>query len=126
MLLVVASKVRVCISESHIVDYREAVANEQTDIRLKLSHFYINESNAADCHSIWKHNTSTVISLDIDREEFIGEQFGMPASRYEFDLSSSHKLQSFELSGEWIGFKGKCMLCIIISIIFNIFMYISV
>ncbi|KAH3780902.1 hypothetical protein DPMN_158727 [Dreissena polymorpha] len=87
--------------------YREAVANKQTDIRLKLSHFYVNESNAADCHSIWKHNTSTVLSLDIDREEFIGEQLGMPASRYEFDLSSCHKLKSLELSGEWIGLKDS-------------------
>ncbi|KAH3780971.1 hypothetical protein DPMN_158796 [Dreissena polymorpha] len=106
--------------------YREAVANEHADIRLKLSHFNINENNVGDCHSIWNNNKSSVISLDIDREEFIGEQFGMPASRYEFDLSSSHKLQSLELRGEWIGFKGKCMLCIIIIIIFNIYNYFSV
>ncbi|KAH3788645.1 hypothetical protein DPMN_166792 [Dreissena polymorpha] len=89
---------------------REAVANKQEGIQLKLSHFYINESNIREFQGIWPTNTCNAqvlcVSLtgnDLSRSPAHGES----TSHFEFNLSSCHTLRKLLLSGSGILLKGK-------------------
>ncbi|XP_052225974.1 uncharacterized protein LOC127841292 [Dreissena polymorpha] len=87
-----------------LAGYREAVANQQKDIVLKLSRFYFDfDNDIRDLHSIWTNNKSDVLYTDIhvpDRQ--ISQTEGESASHIEFDLSSCNKLKSLELNGKGI------------------------
>ncbi|KAH3811761.1 hypothetical protein DPMN_140176, partial [Dreissena polymorpha] len=81
---------------------REAVANKQDDIRLKLSHFYITPSNLRDLNLIWSTNTSNVNSLNflnINRSSLSRDE---QTSHFEVNLPLCHKLKWLELRGNGI------------------------
>ncbi|KAH3811700.1 hypothetical protein DPMN_140115 [Dreissena polymorpha] len=85
---------------------REAVANKQDDIRLKLSHFYITPSNLRDLNLIWSTNTSNVnsLTLDIPRSLLSRDE---QTSHFEVNLSSCHQLKWLRLKGNGIWLRGK-------------------
>ncbi|KAH3783134.1 hypothetical protein DPMN_161062 [Dreissena polymorpha] len=102
--------------------YREAVANEQTNIVLTLSHmFYLNrelvslKNNVRNLHSVWKNNTRNLLSLDLRigncsrPSAFRGGSpaTAEPTSHIEFDMSSCHRLEYLHLAGDGIWLKGK-------------------
>ncbi|KAH3797110.1 hypothetical protein DPMN_150685 [Dreissena polymorpha] len=81
--------------------YREAVLNEQTNIRLRLSYFIVNGNNLRDIYNIWKENTSNALALDMTNDT---DSHSSPAHRdqtcpVEFDLSSCIKLKVLRLEG---------------------------
>ncbi|KAH3780478.1 hypothetical protein DPMN_158293 [Dreissena polymorpha] len=83
--------------------YREAVANHQKDIVLKLSNYEYHGNNIRDLHSIWTNNKSNVLSMIIsvpDRES--SSTRGESESHIEFDLSPCIKLTLLELYGKGI------------------------
>ncbi|KAH3813085.1 hypothetical protein DPMN_141535 [Dreissena polymorpha] len=92
---------------------REAEANNQYDIRLQLSHFYINEINYRDLNLIWSTNTSNVLSLSVKTSSrmfnFMLRERDKPSSHFEFNVSSCHKLKSLQLLGDAIWLKGKAV-----------------
>ncbi|XP_052245612.1 uncharacterized protein LOC127854590 [Dreissena polymorpha] len=81
-----------------LTGHREAVANQQTDILLKLSRYTdVYDENIRDLHSIWTQNKSNVLKMRIhvlDRKNY--------ASHIEFKLSSCINLKSLELDGNGI------------------------
>ncbi|KAH3718566.1 hypothetical protein DPMN_061371 [Dreissena polymorpha] len=93
--------------------YREAVANQQNDIRLKLSifHFFyfsISANNLRDLHSVWTNNKSNVLALTIHVLDIQSSlKNGESASHIEFDLSSCSKLNTFVLDGNGILLSGN-------------------
>ncbi|KAH3710718.1 hypothetical protein DPMN_070211 [Dreissena polymorpha] len=93
--------------------YREAVANVQTGILLRLSHFEINENNLIDMYNIWRENKSNVKHLGIIvyhetyRDKHCSPTQSEPTSQVEFDLSSCHKLKYLTLKGSGIHIQGN-------------------
>ncbi|KAH3783115.1 hypothetical protein DPMN_161043 [Dreissena polymorpha] len=105
--------------------YREAVANEQTNIALTLSHmsnvdtieFKSMTNVVRDLHSVWKNNTRNLLSLDLlidisncsRPSAFRGGSpaTAEPTSHIEFDMSSCHRLEYLYLDGDDIWLKGK-------------------
>ncbi|KAH3783176.1 hypothetical protein DPMN_161105 [Dreissena polymorpha] len=108
--------------------YREAVANEQTNIALTLSHMFYWRDNireldslkndVRDLHSVWKNNTRNLLSLDlridnlIDFNRLFAFRGGSPAiaeptSHIEFDMSSCHRLEYLDLGGNGIWLKDS-------------------
>ncbi|KAH3783203.1 hypothetical protein DPMN_161134 [Dreissena polymorpha] len=102
--------------------YREAIANEQTNIALTLSRLKGLKNDVRDLHSVWKNNTRNLLSLDIsiesddditsDSDDDIAVRGGSPAtaeptSHIEFDMSSCHRLEYLDLRGNDIWLKGK-------------------
>ncbi|KAH3783146.1 hypothetical protein DPMN_161074 [Dreissena polymorpha] len=100
--------------------YREAIANEQTNIALTLSHLKGLKNDVRDLHSVWKNNTRNLLSLDIsiesddditsDSDDDIAVRGGSPAtaehtSHIEFDMSSCHRLEYLSLDGNGIWLK---------------------
>ncbi|KAH3705668.1 uncharacterized protein LOC127859814 [Dreissena polymorpha] len=49
--------------------YMEAVANEYDDVRLELSHFFIDSQNIKDLHNIWARNIPTVRCVTLELED---------------------------------------------------------
>ncbi|KAH3780714.1 hypothetical protein DPMN_158535 [Dreissena polymorpha] len=91
-----------------LAGYREAVANQQKDIVLKLSVYYLHfDNDIQDLHSIWTNNGSSVLSMVVycDRESSPTRRES--ASQIEFDLSSCMKLKSLELHGNDILLKDS-------------------
>ncbi|KAH3867875.1 hypothetical protein DPMN_031012 [Dreissena polymorpha] len=85
---------------------KEAAANRQDGSGLKLSHFNITAENMRELHRLWSTNTSNVLTLHL-RTDVSSPEPGKPESRYEFNLSSCHKLKSLELLGNGICLRGK-------------------
>ncbi|KAH3825019.1 hypothetical protein DPMN_126881 [Dreissena polymorpha] len=87
--------------------YREAIANAQTYINLKLSHFNIDDENIhPDLHSLWVMNASSVEVLRVtvfSRDPlFDGKRSPdceKSSSTMDFELSSCHKLKVLKLYG---------------------------
>ncbi|KAH3735599.1 hypothetical protein DPMN_042135 [Dreissena polymorpha] len=93
------------IIESEI---REAAANKQYDIRLKLSHFYITDSNMRDLNLI--------LSTNLSNDQSLKFSFGTsssslavhePTSHFECNLSSCHKLKSLHRWGKHTRLTGN-------------------
>ncbi|KAH3780706.1 hypothetical protein DPMN_158527 [Dreissena polymorpha] len=87
-----------------LAGYREAVANQQKDIVLKLSGYYLDfDYDIRDLHSIWTNNGSNVLALKITvPDSQSSPTIGESSSHIEFDLSSCIKLKSLELNGNGI------------------------
>ncbi|KAH3710641.1 hypothetical protein DPMN_070130 [Dreissena polymorpha] len=96
-----------------LAGYREAIANAQTGILLRLSHFEIDEINVMEMYNIWRENKSNVMHLGIIvnhetyRDIHCSPTQCEPISQVEFDLSSCHKLIYLELKGSGIQIQGK-------------------
>ncbi|KAH3780520.1 hypothetical protein DPMN_158336 [Dreissena polymorpha] len=97
-----------------LAGYREAVANQQKDIVLKLSVYYFNYGDIQDLHTIWTNNKSNVLSMTINYK-WISQTAGESASHIEFDLSSCNKLKSLELDGAGILLSGNYKYNIVLS-----------
>ncbi|XP_052221617.1 uncharacterized protein LOC127838087 isoform X1 [Dreissena polymorpha] len=88
--------------------YREAVSNDQTDILLRLSHFYIVGNNLMVMNNVWRENKSNALALEIevhdetDRAIRSSSTHGEPTSQVEFDLSSCLNLKYLKLWGSGI------------------------
>ncbi|KAH3780655.1 hypothetical protein DPMN_158474 [Dreissena polymorpha] len=99
-----AGRFKAAFQDVILAGYREAVANQQKDIVLKLSAYYLEfDNDIQDLHSIWTNNKSDVQYMKIyvpDRQ--LSQTGGESASHIEFDLSSCNKLKSLELNGEGI------------------------
>ncbi|KAH3786716.1 hypothetical protein DPMN_164825 [Dreissena polymorpha] len=81
---------------------REATANNQDAIQMKLSHFYIDKGNIRDLNNIWCSNTIDAqrLFVKISRSDFLSSSEGCKStSHYEFNLSSCHNLKKLVLSG---------------------------
>ncbi|KAH3780556.1 hypothetical protein DPMN_158373 [Dreissena polymorpha] len=86
-----------------LAGFREAVANQQKDIVLKLSVYYFNVDNdMQDLHNIWTNNKSSVLSMVVYCDRESSATRGESASQIEFDLSSCMKLKSLVLNGKGI------------------------
>ncbi|KAH3781162.1 hypothetical protein DPMN_158987 [Dreissena polymorpha] len=95
-----------------LAGYREAVANQQKDIILKLSVYHLDfDNDMQDLHSIWTNNKSNVLSMCIsssrESSPTSSPTRGESASQIEFDLSSCMKLKSLELYGSGILLSGN-------------------
>ncbi|KAH3791065.1 uncharacterized protein LOC127841973 isoform X1 [Dreissena polymorpha] len=83
----------------------EAVANKQEGILLKLSHFYIDESNIRELHDIWPTDTCNVevLIVSLDMNDFLSSPaLGESATHFEFNLSSCQTLRKLCLWGSGI------------------------
>ncbi|KAH3780462.1 hypothetical protein DPMN_158277 [Dreissena polymorpha] len=91
-----------------LAGYREAVANQQKDILLKLSVYHLDfDNDMRDLHTIWTNNKSDVLSMEIYCNRESSRTRGESASQIEFDLSSCNKLQSLKLDGNGILLSGN-------------------
>ncbi|KAH3811686.1 uncharacterized protein LOC127833603 [Dreissena polymorpha] len=79
---------------------REAVANKQDGIRLKLSHFNITPGNMRDINLIWSTNTSNIHSFS-----GVFNALDERTSHFEVKLSSCLKLKWLQLWGNGIWFQ---------------------
>ncbi|KAH3824868.1 hypothetical protein DPMN_126722 [Dreissena polymorpha] len=95
--------------------YREAIANAQTCINLKLSHFNIDDENIhSDLHSLWVMNASsvevlrvTVFSRDPLFDGKSSPECEKSSSTMDFELASCHKLRVLKLYGYGVCLKAK-------------------
>ncbi|KAH3785584.1 uncharacterized protein LOC127843245 [Dreissena polymorpha] len=81
---------------------REAAANNQKDIQLRLRKVYINESNIRNLKYLWSTNTfnAQVLYAKIDTSYFLSSTaHGEPTSHFELCLSACHNLKSLYLLG---------------------------
>ncbi|XP_052227668.1 uncharacterized protein LOC127842275 isoform X2 [Dreissena polymorpha] len=82
---------------------REAVANKQEGIQLKLSHFFIDKSNIRELQDIWPTNTCNVHVVYVNM--VMSDSLSSPAcgeSTSHFELSSCHSLRRLFLYGSGI------------------------
>ncbi|XP_052227686.1 uncharacterized protein LOC127842295 [Dreissena polymorpha] len=87
-----------------LAGYREAVANQQKDIVLKLSVYQLKfDNDIQDLHSIWTINKSNVLSMRFDIPDKQSSPTRCQSVSYvQFNLSSCIKLKYLVLNGNGI------------------------
>ncbi|KAH3789495.1 hypothetical protein DPMN_167676 [Dreissena polymorpha] len=89
---------------------REAAANNQDYMQLKLSRFSIQKMNIRDLNHIWSTNTFNAQGLYVmiyTHDVMSSSGRSKPTSNFEFNLSSCHKLKILYLWGSGIWLKEK-------------------
>ncbi|KAH3770009.1 hypothetical protein DPMN_171288 [Dreissena polymorpha] len=87
------------LQTTNLAGHREAVANGQNEICLRLSHFDFDKHNIIDLHRIWTNNAANALSLIVSIGKVPFENRQMPT---ELDLSLCRKLKKLELLGDGI------------------------